>query len=185
MNAHVLMDLMEILMSFVNYATVPSVNVSHHTLLLAKIASWLDAQINKNARKVPNASQLLAEFLIAHARKDLELKTTDRVSTSMNAERNNKLAALMLFVQTLSVDLLVHAPMATTEMLIMDCVHQRNEDVLPTKNVEQISNVFNQVNVFAHRRSLSMLEMCVEIPVKDSAVASMRNAHHLIVSVES
>jgi hypothetical protein len=155
------------------------------TLYSAKTVFWLDVQINKNAHKVLNASQLPEASLIVHVQKDLELKTMDLVPILMNAERSNKLVVSMLFVQTLLVDLRVHAPMVTTEMLIMDCVHQRNEDVLPTKNVEQISNVFNLVNVFARRHSLLMLEMCVETHAKDLAVALMRNVHHQIVSVES
>lgn len=184
-NVRALMDLMAILMNNVNYATVRSVNANRHTLSLAKIASWLDVRINKNVHQVLNVSQLLAESLIALVPKDLELKMMDRVLILTSAERSNKHVDLTLFAQTLPVDLHVHAPMVTTAMLIMACAHQRNEDVLPTRNVERISNAFNLVNVFARHRSLSMLEMCVETHAKDLAAALMRNVHHPIVSVES
>jgi hypothetical protein len=185
MSAHAPMDLMVILMSNVSYAIVPNVNVNHLTHLLVIIAFWPAAPINKHVQKELNVSQLPAAFLTVHVPKDSKHKMMERVLTLMNVWRSNKHVDLMRFVQTLLVDLHAHAPMDTMVMLILVCAHQRNEDVLPTKSVVQTSNAFNRVNVFAHLPSSSMLEMFVEIHVRDLAAALMPNVHRQIVSVNT
>lgn len=86
------------------------------------------------------------------------------------------------FVRILKEALLATVLKDTTVMLIMDFVHQLKDAVRQIKNVDLTLSVYNQVNVFAHHHSLSMLEMFVEIHVKDLLVESMLNVlqpiHH-------
>ena len=135
--------------------------------------------------------------------KDSEPNPMDLVLILMNAMKIHKHVDMMQYVKTQLVvcnllkkiyisfftikiyflqDLHVHVHKVMMEILIMACVLCHTNAVHQTTNVVRMKNVYNQVNVFVHHHSLLMLEMHVQIHVRDSLVVSTPDAVQQIVS---
>lgn len=126
-------------------------------------------------------------LVIAHVLKASELRLTALVSTLTNVLKILTLAATELHVLTLKAATNVSAYPAHKEIHIMVSVHLPNDDVHPIVNADRMKNVCNLVSVFVHLHFSSMLEMFVEIHVKDSHVESTPNVvqpTHLNVCVK-
>lgn len=109
-----------------------------------------------------------------HVQKVFERKLTAPVLILMNALRTLMPVDTMQFVLTPRVDINVNVQRDTMEMLLMD-VHLHSVDVHLIENVVRTKSVFNLESVFAHRHSLLMLVISVEILANDSLAASMQN----------